>query len=173
MAQTRDAAAAIAAKIRLAADTQAVAAGFSHHGAGNERHLPGGGIVGREDDVIGNPDEKGFHGRGQQTFSGPRAGSASRVSMGVAVVGGMMLATGLITLAMPAEVGPRFLGHFGFIHAFSFLTLFNVPAAYIAARRGHVRAHRANMIGLYVGGILIAGSFALAPGRLLHTWIFG
>jgi uncharacterized membrane protein len=85
----------------------------------------------------------------------------------------LMLATGLITLAMPAEVEPRFLGHFGFIHAFSFLTLYNVPAAFIAARRGNIPAHRANMIGLYVGGILIAGTFALTPGRLLHTWLSG
>ena len=85
----------------------------------------------------------------------------------------LMLATGLITLTMPAEVGPRVLNHFGFIHLFSFLTLYNVPAAYLAARRGNIRAHRANMIGLYVGGILIAGSFAFAPGRMLHEWLFG
>jgi uncharacterized membrane protein len=85
----------------------------------------------------------------------------------------LMLVTGLITLAMPAEVGPRFLGHFGFIHAFSFLTLYSVPSAYFAIRRGNIKLHRANMIGLYVGGILIAGSFALAPGRMLHTWLFG
>lgn len=84
----------------------------------------------------------------------------------------LMLATGLITLAMPAEVGPRVLGHFGFIHAFSFLTLYNVPAAYLAARRGRIKSHRANMIGLYVGGIIIAGSFAFAPGRMLHEWLF-
>ena len=85
----------------------------------------------------------------------------------------LMLATGLITLAMPAEVGPRFLNHFGFIHAFSFLALYSVPAAYIAARRGNVRVHRANVIGLYVGGILIAGAFAFSPGRMLHEWLFG
>jgi uncharacterized membrane protein len=85
----------------------------------------------------------------------------------------LMLTTGLITLAMPAEVGPRFLNHFGFIHIFSFLALYSVPAAYIAIRRGNLRAHRANMIGLYVGGILIAGAFAFSPGRMLHAWLFG
>lgn|SRR5688572_25971883 len=85
----------------------------------------------------------------------------------------LMLATALITLAMPAEVGPRLLNHFGFIHSFSFLTLFSVPTAYIAARRGHIKAHRASMIWLYVGGILIAGSFAFGPGRMLNEWLFG
>src|SRR5712691_5465567 len=73
----------------------------------------------------------------------------------------LMLTTGLTTLLMPAQVGPSLLGHFGFIHLFSLLTLYNVPTAYFAARRGDIKVHRGNMIGLYVGGILIAGSFAL------------
>lgn len=85
----------------------------------------------------------------------------------------LMLATAFITLAMPAEVGPRFLNHFGFIHLFSFLALFGVPIAYFAARRGNLRAHRASMISLYLGGILIAGAFAFSPGRMLHEWLFG
>jgi uncharacterized membrane protein len=45
--------------------------------------------------------------------------------------------------------------------------------AYLAARRGHIRAHRFAMISLYVGGILIAGAFAFSPGRMLHKWLFG
>ncbi|HSL30753.1 MAG TPA: DUF2306 domain-containing protein [Anaerolineales bacterium] len=85
----------------------------------------------------------------------------------------LMLATALITLAMPAEVGPRFLGHFGFIHAFSLLALLSVPFAYVAARRGNIKAHRSSMIWLFIGGILIAGSFAFGPGRMLNAWLFG
>jgi uncharacterized membrane protein len=86
---------------------------------------------------------------------------------------GLMLATGLITLLMPAKVGPQLLNHFGVIHVFSLLTLLNIPIAYFAIRRGNVRAHRAAMISLYIGGILIAGTFALMPGRMLHHWLFG
>ena len=84
----------------------------------------------------------------------------------------LMLATGVITLFMPAQVGPSLFGHFGFIHIFSILVFYSVPAAYFAARRGDIKTHRGNMLGLYVGGILIAGAFALMPGRLLHDWIF-
>lgn len=84
----------------------------------------------------------------------------------------LMLATGLITLVMPAQVGPRVLNHFGFIHIFSILALLNVPLAYIAARRGYIKAHRMAMISLYVGGVLIAGAFAFSPGRMLHAWLF-
>lgn len=84
----------------------------------------------------------------------------------------LMVGTGLTTLFMPARVGPSLLGHFGFIHLFSLVTLYTAPAAWLAARRGDVASHRGNMIGLYVGGILIAGAFALAPGRMLHGWLF-
>lgn len=84
----------------------------------------------------------------------------------------LMLLTGAVTLFMPAEVGPRFMGHFGYLHSLSLLTLFTVPTAYFAAKNHNVSLHRNCMIGLYAGGILIAGSFALMPGRLLHGWIF-
>jgi uncharacterized membrane protein len=84
----------------------------------------------------------------------------------------LMLATGLVTLMMPAEVGPRVLNHFGFIHLFSFLALLSVPTAYVAVRRGHIKIHQQTMIWLYVGGILIAGAFAFSPGRMLHAWLF-
>jgi uncharacterized membrane protein len=85
----------------------------------------------------------------------------------------LMLSTGLITLAMPAKIGPTLLGHFGMLHGFSLLTLKAVPTAYLAARRGDIKKHRRNMIGLYVGGILLAGAFTLLPGRFLHHVLFG
>jgi uncharacterized membrane protein len=85
---------------------------------------------------------------------------------------GLMLFTAIITMLLPAAVGPRFLDHFGWIHLLSLLVLYTVPSAYFAARAHNVRRHRANMIGLYIGGILVAGSFALMPGRMLHNWLF-
>lgn len=84
----------------------------------------------------------------------------------------LMLATGGITLLMSAKVGPTFLVHFGFIHLISLYTLYLVPAAYFAARRGDINSHKMHMIGLYVGGILIAGTFAFMPGRMLHGFLF-
>ena len=85
----------------------------------------------------------------------------------------LMLITGVLTLLMPARVGARFFGHFGFIHLFSVLTLYAVPKSWLAIRRGDVRGHARGMILLYVGGLLIAGGFAFTPGRLLHSWLFG
>ncbi|MDT0538842.1 MULTISPECIES: DUF2306 domain-containing protein [Croceitalea] len=85
----------------------------------------------------------------------------------------LMLITGLITLFMPALVGPQFLGHFGWIHLFSFLTIYTVPTAYTAIRKGNVRAHKRKMVLLYIGAILIAGGFTFAPGRYLNELFFG
>jgi uncharacterized membrane protein len=84
----------------------------------------------------------------------------------------LMLTTAAITLFMPALVGPKLLNHFGFIHLFSALALVSVPQAYFAARRHDIKAHKSAMIGLYVGGLIIAGGFAFMPGRLLHSWLF-
>lgn len=83
----------------------------------------------------------------------------------------LMLFTATVTLFMSAEVGPTLLGHFGFIHLFALLVFYSVPAAYIAIRKGDIKKHRMNMLGLYFGGLVIAGAFTFAPGRLLHTWI--
>lgn len=85
----------------------------------------------------------------------------------------LMLFTALITLWMPADVGGRFLNHFGWIHLFSFLTIWTVPTAYLAVRKGKIKSHQRKMVLLYIGAIGIAGGFTLAPGRFLHEFFFG
>jgi uncharacterized membrane protein len=85
----------------------------------------------------------------------------------------LMVVTAIIALFMPARVGPSILGHFGFIHLLCLLTIYAAPKAYLAARRGDIKSHRKTMVTLYVGAILIAGTFAFSPGRLLHGWLFG
>ena len=84
----------------------------------------------------------------------------------------LMLFTAVVTLFMPALVGPRVLNHFGWIHLFSFLTIYTVPTAYIAIKKGNVRSHKRKMIILYFGALIIAGGFTLVPGRYLHTLLF-
>lgn len=84
----------------------------------------------------------------------------------------LMMLTAIIALFMQAQVGTQLLGHFGYIHLFCVLVLYSVPTAYVAARNGDLAKHKANMVGVYVGGILIAGAFTLMPGRLLHKWLF-
>ena len=59
------------------------------------------------------------------------------------------------------------------IHIFVPLTLFGVVSALYNAWRHNVRAHRGAMLGTYVGGLLIAGTLAFMPGRIMHTVAFG
>ncbi len=85
----------------------------------------------------------------------------------------LMLFTAVVTLFMPADIGPQFLNHFGWIHSFSFLTIWTVPTAYLAIKKGNVKAHKRKMILLYFGAIVIAGGFTFVPGRYLHEVFFG
>ncbi|CAN5325903.1 DUF2306 domain-containing protein [soil metagenome] len=64
-------------------------------------------------------------------------------------------------------------GHFSLIHLLSGWTVIALPMAVFAARRHDVRMHRRAMTGLFVGGLLIAGLFTFAPGRLMWQVVFG
>lgn len=70
------------------------------------------------------------------------------------------------------QVNPN--GPFGlsWIHIFVPITLLGVTRALYGARTHNIRVHRNAMIGTYVGGLLIAGGFALAPGRIMHDVLF-
>lgn len=59
------------------------------------------------------------------------------------------------------------------IHIFVPMTLFGVAGALYGAWTHNVPAHRGAMIGTYVGGLLIAGTLAFTPGRIMHTVAFG
>jgi uncharacterized membrane protein len=84
----------------------------------------------------------------------------------------LMLITATITLFMQAQVGPRVFDHFGFIHCFSILTIYTIPTAYWAIKKGNVKSHKRKMILLYFGAIIIAGGFTFAPGRYLNELFF-
>ncbi len=85
----------------------------------------------------------------------------------------LMVGTAFISLFMSDGVGTRVLGHFGFNHLFVIPVAIFIPRAYFAARRGDIRTHKASVIGVYVGALLIAGAVAIfTPGRLIHAWLF-
>jgi uncharacterized membrane protein len=48
--------------------------------------------------------------------------------------------------------------------------LINAP---LAVQRHDVRAHRSAVLGVFVGGSLIAGAFAFTPGRIIYRMFFG
>lgn len=62
---------------------------------------------------------------------------------------------------------------FGPIHIFSIITLSGVVGALRGAWSHNIAQHKRAMLGVYIGGLLIAGSLAFLPGRLMHTLVFG
>ena len=78
-----------------------------------------------------------------------------------------------IAAAFIHSINPNgFLG-LSWIHIFVLVTLVSVVGAIVNARKHNIRGHRASMIGLYIGGILIAGTLAFMPGRIMHSVVFG
>ncbi|EAQ99244.2 DUF2306 domain-containing protein [Congregibacter litoralis] len=84
----------------------------------------------------------------------------------------LMLFTAGTALALPAQLGPTVLGHFGPIHLLCIVVAYSVPKGWLAARRGDWQTHRKVMVRLYVLALVVAGLFTLAPGRLIHSWVF-
>jgi len=64
-------------------------------------------------------------------------------------------------------------GGFSWIHGLSVLTLITLITGVAAARSHRVKAHRINMISLYVGALIITGLFTLLPNRLIGKALWG
>ena len=64
-------------------------------------------------------------------------------------------------------------GHFSWIHGFTAFTLLSLPVGVIAAKRHKVSTHRGTMMGMFIGGLVIAGLFTFVPGRLMFQMFFG
>ena len=67
----------------------------------------------------------------------------------------------------------RLLGPWSPIHLLSIMVLVLLPFAVLSARRHKVSRHRKTMIGIFTGGLVIAGLFTLLPGRIMHAVFFG
>ena len=62
---------------------------------------------------------------------------------------------------------------YSLIHLLSLFTLFSLAGGLWAAHRHDVTTHRHTMTGLFIGALVIAGIFTLAPGRIMHAVVFG
>ena len=59
------------------------------------------------------------------------------------------------------------------IHLLAVYTLVMLPVGVIAARRHVTERHRRTMVGIFVGGLVIAGLFTFYPGRIMYHVVFG
>lgn len=90
-----------------------------------------------------------------------RKGTATHVWFGRSWAVLMMV----VALSSFAITGPD--GKYSWIHGLSVFVTAMVPLAVYFAIRGRINTHRQIMAGLYIGGLVIAGLFALHPARLL------
>ena len=67
----------------------------------------------------------------------------------------------------------KLIGPWSPIHLLSIMVLVMLPIAVARAHRHDVRRHRRIMIGIFSGGLVVAGLFTLLPGRIMHAVIFG
>jgi uncharacterized membrane protein len=67
----------------------------------------------------------------------------------------------------------RLWGPWSPIHLISIYVLIMIPTAIYFARTHKVRGHAKTVIGMFLGGLVIAGLFTLLPGRIMHAVAFG
>ena len=67
----------------------------------------------------------------------------------------------------------RLWGPWSPIHLLAIFTLVMLPIAVLRAHRHDVIRHRRAMLGLFLGGLVIAGLFTLLPGRIMQAVVFG
>lgn len=80
---------------------------------------------------------------------------------------GLMLVTAVSTFWIKGN------GSYSWIHLLSVGTLILLAGVVYAAIKGNIRRHRAGVIGLYSGSLVVAGLFALLPQRLLGKMLWG
>ena len=59
------------------------------------------------------------------------------------------------------------------IHLISLWVIGSVTLAIRYARTGNIRRHQWTMKATYIGGLIVAGLFTFAPGRIMYEAMFG
>jgi uncharacterized membrane protein len=83
---------------------------------------------------------------------------------------------GLMTTVVVTSFGiheMRMWGPWSWIHLLSVFTAVMLPVGVVHARRHRIRQHRATMIWLFAGALIVAGIFTLRPARIMHDVVFG
>jgi uncharacterized membrane protein len=86
---------------------------------------------------------------------------------------GFVLAMSLTACSAAFIYSLRLIGPFSPIHLLIPLTLYSLWMGVRLARRGEVKAHRAQMASLYWQAIGVAGLFTFLPTRLMNELVFG
>jgi uncharacterized membrane protein len=89
----------------------------------------------------------------------------------------LMFVVATSTLWMTHEVAPGdpIWARYSLIHLFTPLTYFGLASASLFLVRGgpRLKRHAAPLIGVFIGGLVVAGALAFLPGRIMHEVAFG
>ncbi|MGN6517451.1 MAG: DUF2306 domain-containing protein [Rhizomicrobium sp.] len=85
----------------------------------------------------------------------------------------LMTVTAISALFIHALMPNGPFGGFSPIHLLVLVTLFGVFGALRGAYTHNIAQHKWSMLSVYIGGILIAGTLAFMPGRIMHAVVFG
>jgi uncharacterized membrane protein len=63
---------------------------------------------------------------------------------------------------------------FGPIHVFTLITASGIfgGVAYLMRGGADLKRHKGPFMGIFIGGLIIAGGFAFLPGRIMHAVVF-
>jgi len=78
-----------------------------------------------------------------------------------------------VALSSFGITGGRGAWHLSWIHGISGIVLVMLPVGLLHARQGRIASHRARMLGLFLGALVVTGGFTLLPGRIMGGVVFG
>jgi len=108
-------------------------------------------------------------------IAGPKGTSAHKIigSLWVALMAAVVLSSAFIA----NNIGPSdpLFNRFGLIHLLTVLGAYALTQGVVLIRKGRptLKHHAKPFIGFFIGGLIIAGALALAPGRTMHAVVFG
>ena len=105
---------------------------------------------------------------GATQLAGPKGTTAHRV-----IGWTWVLLLGTVAVSSFAINDIRQFWPFSLIHLLSVMTLVLLPIGVLWARRHQAARHGRTMTGIFIGALVIAGLFTLAPGRIMHAFVFG
>ncbi len=75
----------------------------------------------------------------------------------------------------PTKPGDPFWARFSPIHLLTLLTAFGLVGGirYLLIGGPNLKKHKGPFIGMFIGGLIIAGALAFLPGRIMHAVAFG
>ncbi|MEO1659200.1 MAG: hypothetical protein AAFR65_15940 [Pseudomonadota bacterium] len=108
-------------------------------------------------------------------FAAPK-GTLPHKTLGIIWVGLMSAVTisSAFILGPPVE-GGTFFDRLSFIHIFTLITAYGIYGGlrFLIAGSPALKNHWKPFLGIYIGGLVVAGAFAFTPGRIMHQIVFG